>query len=88
MVSKKFYLVGEGESATIDIDVSSAPDWESLKILVAGQFAITAADSMRALNVLRYLADIFSHRIPAGIVSTGIDGRYREYDRLSHWHHY
>ena len=48
MAVKNFFLVGEGEpSAALDIDISNTSDMESLKLLIAGQFAITAPEGMR-----------------------------------------
>lgn len=51
MAIKKFYLVGEGDASNaLDIDISDASDLESLKLLIAGQFAITVPDGI-SLNV-------------------------------------
>ena len=46
MVTQKFYLVGEDVTSTLDIDISDVNDLESLKTLVAGQFAIVKPDGM------------------------------------------
>lgn len=40
MASKQFYLVGDDESTALDVDVSAASDLQSLKLVIAGNFAI------------------------------------------------
>ena len=37
---QRFYLVGEDAASALDVDISTAKDVETLKTLVAGQFAI------------------------------------------------
>lgn len=64
MSPKKFYLVGEGKpDDALDIDISSASGLDSLKFLIAGEFVITAPESMLVGGSLplRRLADFGRH---------------------------
>jgi hypothetical protein len=40
MSTTRFYLVGEDASAGLDISISDVEDVDTLKALIAGQFAI------------------------------------------------
>lgn len=39
-MAKSFFLAGEEPSTAIDVDISSATDFDALKLVIAGNFAI------------------------------------------------
>lgn len=49
---QRFYLVGEDAASALDVDISTAKDVETLKALVAGQFAIVEPSGVYAFMFL------------------------------------
>lgn len=73
-MAKSFFLAGEEPSTAIDVDISSATDYDSLRLVIAGNFAIADQTGIAFQAKGEQLADVDAVKAAQGPIGITIDG--------------